>query len=240
MRHVHPAGLILALCLAVSEGLAQEIRAVALDRETKKPVADVRVSLLSRKREELDTARSAQDGSFVLRASEAGKFFISVQRQGQAAEESDAIFLEKGETRSDTLYVTPSRLLQKIDVVIGREIFRILGVTISSMAPRQLILPEEIAEVRKGARTAADIVMQTGPSYLRVLGLGTGRICYQLARDECARVYLNGQPMQTNTDVPAEELEAAAVITAQSVQATLGRNSGIVMLWTRGMLKTAR
>jgi hypothetical protein len=57
---------------------------------------------------------------------------------------------------------------------------------------------------------------------------------------DCARVYLNGQPMQTTTDIPAEELEAAAVLSPRSVQATLGVSTGVIMLWTRGMLKTAR
>ena len=240
----------LAMSIVASEATSQELRAVALDRETKQPVADVRVSLLSRKREQLDSTRTAVDGSFTLRAKEAGKYFIQVRHEGQAAEESDAIFLEKGETRNDTLYVTPARLLQKVDVIIGREIFRIFGTTTSNMSPRSLILPDEVEEVRAKSRTAADIVMQLGPPLLRVLGLGTGRVCYQIdggdrrgldaPTTDCARVYLNGQPMQTTTDIPAAELEAAAVLSPRSVQATLGVSTGVIMLWTRGMLKTAR
>lgn len=240
MKRMSTAVLMLALLGTSREGVSQEVRSVALDRETKKPVADLRVSLLNRRREELDTARTAQDGSFTLRAKEGGKFFIQVQHAGQAAEESDAIFLEKDQTLNDTLYVTPARLLQGIDIVIGREIFRLLGVTISSMAPRQLILPEDIDEIRGRSQNASDIVMRKGPPFLRVIGLGTGRICYQLYGGDCARVYLNGQPMQTNTDIPASELEAVAVIPARSAQTTLGNNSGVVMLWTRGMLKSAR
>jgi len=230
----------LATAIAGNEARSQELRAVALDRESKKPVADVRVSLLSRKREELDSTRTAVDGTFTLRAKQAGKYFIQVRRDGSASEESDAIFLESGETRNDTLYVTPARLLQAVDVVIGREVFRIFGVTISSMSPRSLILPEAIDEVRASARTAADIVMQRGPPNLRVLGLGTGRVCYQIQGGDCARVYLNGQQMQTSTDIPAEELEAVAVISPRSALVALGVNTGAVMLWTRGMLKTAR
>jgi len=249
-RMSSPAVFALAMSIIASEGVAQEIRAVALDRETKQPVADVRVSLLSRKREELDSTRTAVDGSFTLRAKDAGKYFIQVRREGSLAEDSDAIFLESGAVRNDTLYVTPARLLQGVDVVIGREVFRIFGVTISHMSPRSLILPEAIDEVRAKSRTAADIVMQRGPQSLRVLGLGTGRVCYLLygtdrrAVDapgrECARVYLNGQPMQTNTDIPADQLEAVAVISPRSALVTLGVNTGAVMLWTRGMLKTAR
>lgn len=239
MRRKNQAILSLGLCIVASDGVAQEIRAVALDRETKKPVADVRVSLLSRKREELDSTRTGADGSFTLRAKEAGKYFIQVSRDGSASEESDAIFLESGVTRNDTLYVTPARLLQGVDVVIGREIFRIFGITISSMSPRSLILPEAIDEVRASARSAADVVMQRGPPNLRVLGLGTGRVCYQIQGGDCARVYLNGQQMQTSTDIPAEELEAVAVIPPRSALVTLGVNTGAVMLWTRGMLKTA-
>ncbi len=230
----------LAMSIVGNEGRSQELRAIALDRETKKPVADVRVSLLTRKREELDTTRTGVDGSFTLRAKEGGKYFVQLRRDGSASEESDAIFLESGVTRNDTLYVTPARLLQGVDVVIGREIFRIFGVTISNMSPRSLILPEAIDEVRASARTAADIVMQKGPPNLRVLGLGTGRVCYQIYGSDCARVYLNGQQMQTSTDIPAEELEAVAVLSARNAQVTLGNNSGVVMLWTRGMLKTAR
>lgn len=245
-----PVGFAMAISMVASEAVAQEVRAVALDRETKQPVADLRVSLLSRRRDALDSTRTAQDGTFILRAKEGGKYFIQVRHEGQAAEESDAIFLENGQTRTDTLYVTPARLLQKVDVIIGREIFRIFGTTISSMSPRSLILPDAVEEVRAKARTAADIVMQRGPPRLRVLGLGTGRVCYQIdggdrrALDaptgDCARVYLNGQPMQTTTDIPAEELEAAAVLSPRSVQATLGANTGVIMLWTRGMLKAAR
>ena len=249
-RTSRTAVFTLALCIFASEGVSQEVRAVALDRETKQPVADVRISLLSRKREELDSTRTAVDGSFTLRAKEAGKYFIQIRRVGSPAEDSDAIFLESGQTRNDTLYVTPARLLQGVDVVIGREVFRIFGVTISSMSPRSLILPEAIDEVRAKSRTAADIVMQRGPQSLRVLGLGTGRVCYQLygtdrravdaPSSECARVYLNGQPVQTNTDIPADELEAVAVISPRAAFVTLGVNTGAVMLWTRGMLKTAR
>jgi hypothetical protein len=230
----------LAMSIVGSEAASQELRAVALDRETKQPVADVRISLLSRKREELDSTRTGVDGSFTLRAKEAGKYFIQVRREGSPAEDSDAIFLESGAVRRDTLYVTPARLLQGVSVVIGREVFRVLGVTISSLSPRSLILPEAIDEIRASSRSASDIVMQKGPPYLRVLGLGTGRVCYQIYGGDCARVYLNGQPMQTNTDIPAADLEAVAVISARSAQITLGENSGVVMLWTRGMLKTAR
>ncbi|MGQ0643554.1 MAG: carboxypeptidase-like regulatory domain-containing protein, partial [Gemmatimonadaceae bacterium] len=75
------------------EGGAQELRAIALDRETKQPVGDVRVALLSRRRAELDTARTAADGSFTLRAKAPGKFFLQVRRSGYPAEETDAIFL---------------------------------------------------------------------------------------------------------------------------------------------------
>jgi len=240
MRRRNQAVLALALCVAANEGLSQEIRAIALDRETKQPVADVRISLLSRKREELDSTRTAVDGSFTLRAKEGGKYFIQVRREGSLAEDSDAIFLESGAVRYDTLYVTPARLLQGVDVVIGREVFRVLGVTISSLSPRSLILPEAIDEIRASSRSASDVVMQKGPPYLRVIGLGTGRVCYQLYGGNCARVYLNGQPMQTNTDIPAADLEAVAVVTARSAQVTLGENSGVVMLWTRGMLRTVR
>ena len=240
MRRRNQAVLALALCVAANEGLSQEIRAIALDRETKQPVADVRIALLSRKREELDSTRTAVDGSFTLRAKEGGKYFIQVRREGSLAEDSDAIFLESGAVRYDTLYVTPARLLQGVDVVIGREVFRVLGVTISSLSPRSLILPEAIDEIRASSRSASDVVRQKGPPYLRVIGVGTARVCYQLSGGNCARVYLNGQPMQTNTDIPAADLEAVAVVTARSAQVTLGENSGVVMLWTRGMLRTVR
>ncbi|MGH7695151.1 MAG: hypothetical protein ACRENH_09220, partial [Gemmatimonadaceae bacterium] len=51
----------LAMSIVGSEAASQELRAVALDRETKQPVADARISLLSRKREELDSTRTAVD-----------------------------------------------------------------------------------------------------------------------------------------------------------------------------------
>lgn len=208
----------LAISIVGSEGVSQELRAVALDRETKKPVADVRVSLLNRRREELDSARTGPDGTFTLRAKEAGKYFIQVRRSGSLAEESDAIFLAGGEVPYDTLYVRAERRLEGIDVVIGREVFRIFGATISNMSPRSLILPEAIDEIRATACTASDVVMQKGPLTVRVLGAGTGRVCYQISRAGCARVYLNGQPAQTNTDVSVADLEAVAVLTPRSVQ----------------------
>lgn len=232
--------LAAATTIVASAAASQEVRAVALDRETKQPVADIRVSLLSRKREELDSARTAIDGSFTLRAKQGGKYFIQVSRPGHPAEESDAIFLEKGEIRNDTLYVTAARVLQRVEDVIGREIFRLFGVTASSLPPRALILPEQIESVRASARSASDIVLQKGPPYLRVLGLGTGRVCYQIYGGDCARVYLNGQQVLTAADLPAGDLEAVAVLTPSAVQTTLGNSTGVVMLWTRGMLKTAR
>ncbi|MGH7711765.1 MAG: carboxypeptidase-like regulatory domain-containing protein [Gemmatimonadaceae bacterium] len=238
MRSTHLLVVVAVTSILTSEGRSQELRAVALERDTKQPVVDARVSLLSRRRAELDTARTAADGSFSVRAKEGGKFFLSVRRFGYPAEETDAIFLNAGETRIDTVYVAPARTLQKVETVIDREIFRIFGVTIASLSDRAVILPEDVESVRASSRTASDVVMQKGPTYVRVEGAGTGRVCYQIHGGGCALLYLNGQPIPSSTDIPVHDLEAVAVLTPTDAQMLLGRNNGVVMLFSRGMLRT--
>lgn len=229
------AGIVMS-CLIGVEGVAQELRLVTLDRDTKQPVTDVRVSLLSRRRVELDTARSGPDGSFTLRAKEPGKFFLSVSRTGYPTEETDAIFLAAGETRVDTLFLAPAQKLMKVEDVVDREIVRIFGVSASSLSSRALLLPDDIERVRSSARTASDIIQQKGPSFVRVLGAGSGRVCYQIQGSNCAAQYLNGQPIPSSTDIPAEELAAVAILTPMEAQVALGQNSGAVLLFTRSLL----
>ncbi|MGQ0639284.1 MAG: carboxypeptidase-like regulatory domain-containing protein, partial [Gemmatimonadaceae bacterium] len=187
---------------------------------------------------ELDTARTAADGSFTLRAKAPGKFFLQVRRSGYPAEETDAIFLQAGETRDDTLYVAPAASLLKLDVIVDREVSRIFGVPASSLAGKAVILPEDIASVSTSTRTASDVVLKKGPPFVRVLGAGTGRVCYQIRGAGCAALYLNGQPIPATIDIPAHDLEAVAILAPMDVLITVGRNNGIVMLFTRGMLRT--
>lgn len=233
------ATIALAASFVTMEAESQELRAVVLDRETKQPVVDARVSLISRRRAELDSARSATDGSFSVRAKEGGKFFVHVRRSGYPVEETDAIFLKEGEVRVDTLYVQAARTLQKVEVAVSREVFRIFGVTTASLPARALILPEDLDEVRLSARSVADIVLQKGPPYVTVRGAGTGRVCYQIHGGDCALVYLNGQPIPSTTDLPAHDIEAVAVLTPLDASITLGRNTGVVLFFTRGMLRSA-
>ncbi len=225
--------------LVAVEGESQELKAVVLDRETKQPVVDARVSLLSRRRAELDTARTATDGSFSVRAKEGGKFFLHVRRLGYPVEETDAIFLKDNETRVDTLYVAAVRTLQRVEVAVSREVFRLFGVTTASLPARAVILPEDIEELRGSAPSVADVVLQKGPPYVSVRGTGSGRVCYQIHGGDCALIYLNGQPIPSTTDLPVQDIEAVAVLTPLDAQITLGRNNGVVLLFTRGMLRSA-
>jgi hypothetical protein len=87
---------------------------------------------------------------------------------------------------------------------------------------------------------ASDVVLQKGPSFVRVFGAGTGRVCYQVRASNCAMLYLNGQPIPASTDIPATDLEAVAILTPMDGLVQLGRNSGVVMLFTRGNLRTSR
>ncbi len=231
------AVLMLASSIVSAESASQELRAITLDRETKQPVADARVSLLSRRREELDTARTGPDGTFILRAKAPGKFFIQVRRTGYLAEETDAVFLTEGETRSDTLYIASAKGVQTVESIVDREMFRLFGVTASSLSDRALILPHQVEAVRRSSRNASDVVMQKGPSYVRVIGAGTGRVCYQIQGGGCASLYLNGQPIPSSTDIPANDLEAAAILRQTDVQITSRNNNGVVMLFTRSMLR---
>jgi hypothetical protein len=234
-----PVVLSLSLAIVSVESASQELRAVTLDRETKQPVVDVRVSLLSRRRAELDTARTGPDGSFALRAKEPGKYFLQIRRTGYLAEETDAIFLAEGETRFDTLYIAPAKGMRTVESIVDRELFRLFGVTASSLSDRALILPDEVEAVRRSSRYASDVVMQKGPSYVRVNGAGTGRVCYEIQGGGCAAVYLNGQPIPSSTDIPASDLEAVAILRQMDVQVTSSRSyNGVVMLFTRSMLRT--
>jgi len=74
---------------------------------------------------------------------------------------------------------------------------------------------------------------------VRVLGAGTGRVCYQIRGGNCALLYLDGQPIPATTDIPAHDLEAVAILAPMDAIVTLGRNNGVVMLFTRRMLRTA-
>jgi hypothetical protein len=241
MRFTHLAGLLaLASALVAVEGRAQELRGVALDRETKQPVTDARISLLDRRRAEVDTARTASDGSFTLRAKEAGKFFIHVRRSGYPSEETDAIFLKDDESRVDTLYVASARTRLKVDAIVNREVFRIFGVATSSLPEKSVILPDDIASVLGSARTAADVVVQKGPPFVGVLGAGTGRVCYKVRSGNCAAVLVNGQRVLSTTDIPAIDLEAVVILSPFDAQTTIGRNNGVVLLFTRAMSRIAR
>jgi len=231
------AVLVLASSIVSAESASQELRAITLDRETKQPVADARVSLLGRRREELDSARTGADGAFVLRAKAPGKFFIQVRRTGYLAEETDAVFLTEGEIRVDTLYIASAKGVQNVESIVDREMFRLFGVTASSLSSRALILPQHVEAVRRNSRTASDVVMQKGPSYVRVNGAGTGRVCYQIQGSGCAALYLNGQPIPSSTDIPANDLEAVAILRQVDVQMTSRHNNGVVMLFTRSMLR---
>ena len=240
------AVLILASSSVSAVSSSQELRAVTLDRETKQPVVDVRVSLLSRRRAELDTARTGPDGSFTLRAKEPGKFFLQVRRDGYVTEETDAIFLAEGEIRVDTLYIASAKTLQTVASIVDREMFRLFGVTASRLSSRALILPHQVEAVRRSSRSASDVVMRKGPSYVRVNGAGSGRVCYQIQRSGCAAIYLNGQAVPSSTDISATDLEAVAILRPTDVQLSLdaGLNpvasshaNGVVMLFTRSMLR---
>jgi hypothetical protein len=228
-------GFPLLLYAASAEANGQELRAITLDRETKQPVADVRVALLSRHRVELDTARSAADGWFTVRAKDGGKFFLQARRASYPAEETDAIFLQAGETRIDTLYVAPARTLRTVAAIVDREVFRLFGVTTAGISERGVLLPEDIEPLRATSRTASDVIVQKGPPFVKVFGAGTGSVCYQIYGTTCARQYLNGQPIPASTDIPAHDVEAIAILTPTEAQVTLGRNSGVVMLFTRAM-----
>lgn len=215
---------------------AQELRIVTLDQKTKAPVAGALISLVSRRSEVLDTTRTGADGSFTIRAKQGGKYFLRVSRTGFPTEETDAIFLNDGETRVDTLYVAAARALP-VDELVAREVARLFGVSTAVLPKRAVLLPSDIDPVRGSARSVSDVVMQIGPASVQVLGAGTGRACYQIHGGGCALIYVNGQPVPSSTDFSAQDVEAIVVLSPLDVQTALGRTGGVVLLFTRGMLR---
>ena len=237
-----------AMCMAVAIASAtassvvnaQELRVITLDRETKQPVPNALITLLSRRQEPVDTTRTAADGSFGFRVKEAGKFFLRIHRTGLPVEETDAIFLENGQTRFDTLFLEPARPIQNIEELVSRELFRLFGVSLAGLPPRAVLLGDELEQARGGARAASDLILQRGPGFVSVRGAGSGRVCYRIHNGECALVYVNAQQVPSNSDIPAQDLEAIVVLTPLDTQTALGRNNGVILLFTRGSLRRTR
>ena len=156
----------LAIAFGPAAVQAQELRVITLDRESKQPVTNALITLLNRRQQPLDTTRTAADGSFTFRVAEGGKFFLRVLRAGVPAEETDAIFLEKGETRFDTLYLEPVRSIENLSDLVSREVFRLFGVSLAGLPPKAVLLGEELEEVRVSARSASDVILQKGPAFV--------------------------------------------------------------------------
>lgn len=93
LTHSRVAALLLALAavaLAGVPGAAQEIRGVALEAGSDRPIEGAFITLLGRDGAEAASALTGSDGAFLLRAPHPGTYRLRVERIGYASWTSDA------------------------------------------------------------------------------------------------------------------------------------------------------
>jgi hypothetical protein len=217
---------------------AQRVEGVLLTND-RKPVADVRVFLLTSRGLAADTAHTNAAGEFALRAAGPGKYSLSFRRLGYAPERTPTFTLVEDQVKRDTIIAVFTQLLKPVEVVVRDQVKSTLGIDVKQLG-RRFLTPEFVDSLRGSARGLPDFIRKASVPGTYVEREDRPDICYKVQMQSgCAQLYLDGVKVESDIELSPMDIESIVLLRPNEGFLVTGSPGGSVLIYTRKTITRA-